>query len=63
MKDDYTTNFHCITYTFLLKGWKNVLFELGSERVKTELKKVRLTISGSDVVTRESPVRLKIRLR
>ena len=34
MKDDYTTNSHCLTYTVpFLKGWKNVLFELGSERV------------------------------
>ena len=33
MKDDYTTNSHYITHTFSLKGWENVLFELGSERV------------------------------
>ena len=33
MKDDYTANSHYITYTFL-RGWENVLFELGSERVK-----------------------------
>ena len=33
MKDDYTTNSHCITCTCLFKGWENVLFELGSERV------------------------------
>ena len=34
MKDDYTTNSHYLTYTFLLEGWENVPFELGSERVK-----------------------------
>ena len=35
MKDDHTTNSHYLTYTFLqfLKGWENLLFELGSERV------------------------------
>ena len=27
MKDDYTTNSHYRTYTFLFKGWENVLFE------------------------------------
>ena len=37
MKDDYTTNSHYLTYTFLLvKGWENVLFEFGSERVKRQ---------------------------
>ena len=36
MKDDRTTNSHYITYTFHLKGWENVLFELGSERVNGE---------------------------
>ena len=33
MKDDYTTNSHYLTDTFLLKGWENVLFELRNERV------------------------------
>ena len=33
MKDDYTTNSHYLTYTFL-RGWENVLLELGSERVR-----------------------------
>ena len=33
MKDDYTASSHYITYTFPLKGWENVLFELASERV------------------------------
>ena len=32
MKDDFSTNSHCLTYT--LKGWGNVLFALGSERGK-----------------------------
>ena len=27
---------HYLTYTFSLKDWENVLFELGSERVKLE---------------------------
>ena len=35
MKDDYTTNSHyCTLLTrFLFRGWENVLFELGSNRV------------------------------
>ena len=33
MKDDYTTNSHL--YVSLLKVWENVLFELGSEKIKT----------------------------
>ena len=33
MKNDYTTNPHYLTYTFLFRGWENVLFELGSEMV------------------------------
>ena len=33
MKDDYATNSHYLNYTFL--GWENVIFELGSEKVKT----------------------------
>ena len=32
MKDEYTTNSHHLT-DFSSKGWENVLFELGSERV------------------------------
>ena len=32
MKDQYATNSYYSTYTF----WENVLFELGSERVKVE---------------------------
>ena len=31
MTDDYTTNSHCLTYTFLFKSWGSVLFELGGE--------------------------------
>ena len=35
MKDDYTANSHYLIYTLLLNwGWQNVLFELGSERVR-----------------------------
>ena len=35
MKAVYITNSHYITYTFFsLIGWENVLFELGSERIK-----------------------------
>ena len=34
MKDDDTTSSHYLTYTFSSRGWENVLFELGSERVK-----------------------------
>ena len=35
MKDYYTTNSHLHTYIqFFLKGWENILFELGSERVR-----------------------------
>ena len=38
MKDDYTTNYHYITYTFLLKRWENILFELsGCEKVNRTL--------------------------
>ena len=41
MKDDSTTNAH---YTspmhFSLKGWENVLFELGSERENTKTVKL-----------------------
>ena len=33
MKDDYTTNSHYLI-NFYWKGWENVLFELGGERVK-----------------------------
>ena len=33
MNDDYTSNSHHLTYTSILKGWENVLFELRSERV------------------------------
>ena len=33
MKGDHTTTSPYLTYTFLLGGWENVLFELGSERV------------------------------
>ena len=35
MKDDYSTNSRCLTYTVrsLFKGWENVLFELRRERV------------------------------
>ena len=29
----YTTNSHYLTHTFLLKGWENVLFEIGRERL------------------------------
>ena len=36
-KDDYTTNCPYLTYTYLPKGWENVLFKLGSERVKSWL--------------------------
>ena len=35
-EDDYTTDSHCITHTFL-KVWENVLFDVGSERVKLHL--------------------------
>ena len=40
MKDDYTTNSHNLTYTFLrlIKVWENVLLVLGSERVRTLLR-------------------------
>ena len=31
MKDDYTTNSHHLTFTFLLRGWENVFCELGHE--------------------------------
>ena len=34
MRDDPTTSL----VRSLLKGWENVLFELGSERVKTEFR-------------------------
>ena len=30
MKEDYTSNSHYLTYTFLLKGWENVLYNFGS---------------------------------
>ena len=34
MKDDYITNSHHLTYTFIsVESWENVLCELGSERV------------------------------
>ena len=26
IKDDHTSNSHCITYTFIFKGWENVVF-------------------------------------
>ena len=36
MKDDYTTNSQYLSRIFLaLKGWENVLFELGIDRVNT----------------------------
>ena len=35
MKADYTTNSHYLTYTLPLKGWEYVLFEHGSEKVKS----------------------------
>ena len=41
MKDDYATNSHYLTHSFPLKGWENVLFELGSERVRREEKSSR----------------------
>ena len=28
-KDDFCTNSHYLTYTFIFNGWENVLFELG----------------------------------
>ena len=34
MKCDYTSNSHWHNITYLLKGWENVLLELGGERVK-----------------------------
>ena len=39
MKDDYTTNSHYPTYSihFCLKGWQNVLFELGIKRLNVTL--------------------------
>ena len=33
LKNDYTINSHYRTYTFLFKGWENVLSELRSERL------------------------------
>ena len=37
MKDDYTTNSNNLTYIhFSLKGWENVLFELGSECISNQ---------------------------
>ena len=40
MKDDYATNPHYLTRT---SRWENVLFELGSERVKTIMITVMVT--------------------
>ena len=36
LKDDYCTNSHYVTCDFSSKYWENVLFELGSERVKLQ---------------------------
>ena len=33
MGDDYSTNSCYLTYSFSLKGWANVLFELRTDRV------------------------------
>ena len=49
MKDDCTANSHYFTYGFLF-GWENVLFELGSERVKMMI--------GLDMSHPKSPVLL-----
>ena len=39
MKGGDSTNFHYLAYTFIFKGWENVLFELGSaSRVKLPIK-------------------------
>ena len=38
MKDDYYYQFSLfLLYIYLLEGWENVLFELGSERVEHNL--------------------------
>ena len=42
--DDYATNSHYLTYTFRLKGWWSVLFELGSESVELIVNLVALLI-------------------
>ena len=54
MKDDYTTNSHYLTHTFLLECWENVLFELGSERVRA----VKIGAGGYQLTTAKySPLR------
>ena len=41
MKDDYISNSHYVAQIhFFLKGWENVLFELGSERVNKNKKSI-----------------------
>ena len=54
MKDDYATNSHyLVPFSFLFrKEWENLLFELGSERVKMHPRKVKPTTPSVHLLRR-----------
>ena len=59
MKDDYTTNSHYLTYTFLFKNWEDVLFELWDLNIgSNEVFYCSARVAGSAIVfnvTKETP--------
>ena len=48
MEYDYTANAHYLTYTFILRGWENVLFEHGNESVKHFVASFSLSIRADN---------------
>ena len=50
MKGDCATNPHYITYTLSLKGLENVIFELGSDRVKSGSARTTFTLAFESIL-------------